>query len=427
MKRPNILLITTDQQRFDALRCNGNPDILTPNLDKLAAQGVNFERYYVQNPVCMPSRVSFLTGQYPGTLGITHMGVPVPPDTITLPRLLRNYGYRSANLGKLHFLPHANRDHREIHPDYGFDQLEISDEPGPYEDAYRAWVRAQSPDQMTRSAVAAGQELVAAAKGRLSLVEGRFGDVEAIVGKHGGKVDGFVLDIGVSSMQIDTVERGFSFRSDGPLDMRMGTRGSTAADVVNQLKIGDLARIFNFLGEERQAGRIARAVVTRREQKPFTGTLDLARVIGKVVGRSPKDKIDPATRSFQALRIFVNDELGELARALVAAEKILRPGGRLVVVSFHSLEDRIVKRFLRDRSSASGGSRHLPDVGPASETFASRNRAVGAGEAESSQNPRARSARMRVALRTHEPARPADETFSFAGLPSLADLPSTGD
>ena len=148
MKRPNILIITTDQQRFDALGCNGNPDIQTPNLDKLAAQGVNFERYYVQNPVCMPSRVSFLTGQYPGTLGITHMGVPVPPDTITLPRLLRNYGYRSANLGKLHFLPHANRDHRERHPDYGFDQLEISDEPGPYEDAYRAWVRAQAPDQM---------------------------------------------------------------------------------------------------------------------------------------------------------------------------------------------------------------------------------------------------------------------------------------
>ena len=148
MKRPNILWITTDQQRFDALRCNGNPDIQTPNLDKLAAQGVGFERFYVQNPVCMPSRVSFLTGQYPGTLGITHMGVPVPPDTITLPRMLRNYGYRSANLGKLHFLPHANRDHREIHPDYGFDQLEISDEPGPYEDAYRAWVRAQNPDQI---------------------------------------------------------------------------------------------------------------------------------------------------------------------------------------------------------------------------------------------------------------------------------------
>ena len=148
MKRPNILLITTDQQRFDALRCNGNPDISTPNLDKLAAQGVNFDRFYVQNPVCMPSRVSFLTGQYPGTLGITHMGVPVPPDTVTLPRLLKNYGYTSANLGKLHFLPHANRDHRETHPDYGFDRLEISDEPGPYPDAYRAWVRAQAPDQM---------------------------------------------------------------------------------------------------------------------------------------------------------------------------------------------------------------------------------------------------------------------------------------
>ena len=148
MKRPNILLLTTDQQRFDALGCNGNRDIQTPNLDKLAAQGVNFERYYVQNPVCMPSRVSFLTGQYPGTLGITHMGVPVPSGTVTLPRLLKNYGYRSANLGKLHFLPHANRDHREVHPSYGFDQLEISDEPGCYNDAYRAWVARKAPEYL---------------------------------------------------------------------------------------------------------------------------------------------------------------------------------------------------------------------------------------------------------------------------------------
>ena len=148
MKRPNILILYTDQQRFDALGCNGNSDLQTPRLDALAREGVNFERYYVQNPVCMPSRVSFLTGQYPGTLGITHMGVPVPENTATLPRYLRNYGYRCANIGKLHFLPHANRDHRAVHPAYGFDQLEISDEPGCYNDAYRAWVERRAPDQL---------------------------------------------------------------------------------------------------------------------------------------------------------------------------------------------------------------------------------------------------------------------------------------
>ena len=148
MKRPNILILYTDQQRFDALGCNGNCDIQTPRLDEMAREGVNFERYYVQNPVCMPSRVSFLSGQYPGTLGITHMGVPVPENTVTLPRYLHNYGYTSGNIGKLHFLPHANRDHREIHPSYGFDCLEISDEPGCYADAYRAWVARRAPDQL---------------------------------------------------------------------------------------------------------------------------------------------------------------------------------------------------------------------------------------------------------------------------------------
>lgn len=148
MRRPNILLLITDQQRWDALGANGNPDIQTPHLDRLAAQGVNFDHCFVQNPVCMPSRASLLTGQYPGTLGITHMGVPVPPETVTLPRLVRNAGYTSANIGKLHFLPHANRDHRTPHPGYGFDQLEIADEPGPYDDAYRAWVRRVAPDQL---------------------------------------------------------------------------------------------------------------------------------------------------------------------------------------------------------------------------------------------------------------------------------------
>ncbi len=148
MTRPNILILYTDQQRWDALGANGNAEIITPNLDGLAARGANFSRHFAQNPVCMPSRVSMLSSRYPSTLGITHMGVPVPEDLMTLPRLLKQYGYRTANIGKLHFLPHANRDHRLPHPDYGFDQLEIADEPGVYEDAYRAWVRRQAPDQM---------------------------------------------------------------------------------------------------------------------------------------------------------------------------------------------------------------------------------------------------------------------------------------
>ena len=148
MKRPNILILYTDQQRWDALGANGNPDIVTPNLDKLASEGVNFTHHFVQNPVCMPSRISLLSGRYPSALGITHMGVPVPENIVTLPRILKQYGYRSANIGKLHFLPHANRDHRLPHPAYSFDHLEIADEPGVYEDAYRAWVRRKAPEQM---------------------------------------------------------------------------------------------------------------------------------------------------------------------------------------------------------------------------------------------------------------------------------------
>jgi arylsulfatase len=148
LKRPNILLLYTDQHRWDALGCNGNAEIHTPSIDALAAGGVTFTRHFAQHPLCMPSRASRLTGQYPSRLGITEMGAPVPQDAITLPRMLKPYGYFSANLGKLHFLPHANRDHREAHPDYGFDQLEVSDEPGPYEDAYRAWVRRRAPEYL---------------------------------------------------------------------------------------------------------------------------------------------------------------------------------------------------------------------------------------------------------------------------------------
>lgn len=150
MKRPNILILQTDQQRWDALGANGNAEVKTPNLDRLASEGVNFAHHFVQSPVCMPSRVSFLTGQYPSTLGSLKNGVPVPEDAITLPRIIRNYGYICGNVGKIHFLPHANRDHRNIHPDYGFHHIEISDEPGPYEDVYRAWVRRKAPDQLAR-------------------------------------------------------------------------------------------------------------------------------------------------------------------------------------------------------------------------------------------------------------------------------------
>jgi len=153
MQRPNILILYTDQQRWDGVHANGNPDIVTPHLDALAAQSCNFDHCFVQNPVCMPSRISFLTGQYPGTLGITHMGVPVPPEIQTLPKILGTAGYTSANIGKLHFLPHANRDHRQVHPRYGFDHLEVADEPGSYEDAYRAWVRRKDPTQLPHISV----------------------------------------------------------------------------------------------------------------------------------------------------------------------------------------------------------------------------------------------------------------------------------
>ena len=153
MKRPNILLIYTDQLRWDALGCNGNPDVQAPNLDALAEQGTNFSHCFVQNPLCMPSRASFLSGQYPSALGITHMGVPVPEDVPVLPHYLSPAGYETANIGKLHFLPHANRDHREPHPSYGFDALEVSDEPGVYEDAYRAWARARDPQQLKHLSV----------------------------------------------------------------------------------------------------------------------------------------------------------------------------------------------------------------------------------------------------------------------------------
>ncbi|BCH31833.1 ribosomal RNA small subunit methyltransferase H [Mesorhizobium sp. L-8-10] len=270
-------------------------------------------------------------------------------------------------------------------------------------------------------AVATGRALEAEAGGKLRLVEAPFSELD----QHVEAVDGVVLDIGVSSMQLDQAERGFSFRADGPLDMRMAQAGPSAADVVNRFKAGDLARIFGFLGEERHAGRIARMIEKRRETKPFARTLELADAIETFIGRNPKDKIHPATRVFQALRIFVNDELGELARALLAAERALKPGGRLAVVTFHSLEDRIVKRFLADRSSSPAGSRYLPETQAVVPTFEKARKPVVPSEAEVAANPRARSARLRSAVRSAAPARAAD--LSDFGLPNLPEIRMPGE
>ncbi|KQU76346.1 ribosomal RNA small subunit methyltransferase H [Aminobacter sp. DSM 101952] len=270
-------------------------------------------------------------------------------------------------------------------------------------------------------AIAAGRELEAQSGGRLRLVQAPFSSLD----EHVELVDGVVLDIGVSSMQLDQAQRGFSFRADGPLDMRMAQAGASAADVVNRFKAGDLARIFGFLGEERHAGRIARMIESRREKRPFERTLDLADAIETHIGRAPKDKIHPATRVFQALRIYVNDELGELARALFAAERALKPGGRLVVVTFHSLEDRIVKRFIADRSSAPSRSRYMPELDVIATTFTKAGNALGPSDAETAVNPRARSAKLRAAVRTS--VAPRGEDFSIFGLPKLPDVNQSGE
>jgi 16S rRNA (cytosine1402-N4)-methyltransferase len=272
------------------------------------------------------------------------------------------------------------------------------------------------------AAIAAGQALVAAHKDRLILRQGRFSRLDKLANDAGySTVDGVVLDVGVSSMQIDTAERGFSFQKSGPLDMRMGAEGLSAADVANTFARGDLVRIIGILGEERQASRIAGAIEKRRLEKPFDDTLDLAHVIEATIGRHPRDKIHPATRTFQALRIFVNRELDELADGLLAAERVLRPGGRLVVVSFHSLEDRIVKRFLADRAAQAPASRHAPQGIDVPLTFErSIRNAVAATAEEAEANPRARSARLRAAVRTDAPARAADR--SVFGLPDFSSI-----
>ncbi|UEM02164.1 16S rRNA (cytosine(1402)-N(4))-methyltransferase RsmH [Skermanella rosea] len=258
------------------------------------------------------------------------------------------------------------------------------------------------------AAVAAGSALAEEFPRRLNVIEGPFGRMDALLREAGvEEVDGVTLDLGVSSPQIDDPARGFSFRADGPLDMRMGNHGMTAADAVNSLGETELADVIYRLGEERMSRRVARAIVAARAEEPIDRTARLADIVRRVVPKS-RDGIDPATRTFQALRLYVNDELGELDRGLAASERLLRPGGRLAVVSFHSLEDRQVKEFLRRRSGNSPApSRHAPveRTAEAAPTFRLISRKpVTPGDTELVNNPRARSARLRAAERTKAPA-----------------------
>lgn len=258
------------------------------------------------------------------------------------------------------------------------------------------------------TAIARADEMKIRYGARFIFVEGCFGDALELVRQAGfHQVDGFVLDIGVSSMQIDDAARGFSFRFDGPLDMRMARTGETAADIVNTYREEDIANIIYQYGEERHSRKIARRIVAAREQAPILTTAQLADIVRAAIPRSPKDKIDPATRTFQALRIAVNDELGELSRALNTAEHLLKSSGRLVVVSFHSLEDGIVKSFLYERSGKTpSASRHVPSAQSSLlPTFSLPFRKpVEASPAESDLNPRSRSAKLRAAHRTDHPA-----------------------
>ncbi|MGM4932606.1 16S rRNA (cytosine(1402)-N(4))-methyltransferase RsmH [Tardiphaga sp. 619_E2_N8_5] len=271
-----------------------------------------------------------------------------------------------------------------------------------------------------RTAIAGGFDLVDASDGRLTLVEDRFSNLTDVCAAQGEPlVDGVVMDVGVSSMQIDQAERGFSFRFDGPLDMRMSQHGPTAADVVAKASEADLANIIYIFGEERHSRSVARAIVAARKEADIETTKQLVDIVQKVVWAKPGE-IHPATRTFQALRIFVNAELDELHTALAAAERVLKPGGRLSVVSFHSLEDRIVKNFMTERSKTGGGSRHLPEVAQSRPRFSLVNkRPITAGEDELKANPRARSAKLRGAERTDAPAQDAGP---LPGWPTLASV-----
>jgi 16S rRNA (cytosine1402-N4)-methyltransferase len=260
-------------------------------------------------------------------------------------------------------------------------------------------------------AVARGYRLAQGYAGRLVIVEGRFGDMVRLLGPvAAGPIGGIAFDLGLSSIQLDTSARGFSFRFDGPLDMRMSGAGQDAAELVATLPEGELSELIAAFGEERFARRVARAIVAARRRAPIRRTLELAAIVRGAVPR-PEPGLDPATRTFQALRVAVNDELGELDRGLVAAEELLMPGGRLAVVSFHSLEDRRVKDFLRMRSGgAPRRSRHEPTAETPPPSFRLlHRRATAPGAAEIAQNPRARSARLRAAERTAAAAWGADQ------------------
>jgi 16S rRNA (cytosine1402-N4)-methyltransferase len=254
-------------------------------------------------------------------------------------------------------------------------------------------------------AIANGAAMVVEYADRLTLHPHRFSQMVGALAEAGvARVDGVVMDIGVSSMQLDQAERGFAFSHDGPLDMRMSQAGESAADFLNTADADRIADVLYLYGEERQSRRVARAIVAAR---PLETTGDLARVVRKALGHKPHDKKDPATRSFQAVRIHVNGELDELEQGLFAAETLLGEGGRLAVVSFHSLEDRIVKRFLRDASSAPAASRHLPQVEAFIPAFTRVSKAIRPTEAEIARNPRARSSVLRHALRSAAPVREA--------------------
>lgn len=276
------------------------------------------------------------------------------------------------------------------------------------------------------TAIRAGADLATASGGRLTLIEAPFGDMlDALAARGIDAVDAVVFDLGVSSMQLDRPERGFSFRLDGPLDMRMGAEGLSAADLLASLPERALADILYAYGEERRSRAIAAAILRRRADSPIATTRELADIVISVLGRGKPGEAHPATRSFQALRIAVNRELEQVADGLFAAERLLVPGGRLAVVSFHSLEDRIAKTFLAERAKTSAGSRHLPAIETRQPSFRSITRkAVEPSDAEIVANPRARSAKLRAAERTTASTHPADA--DALGIVPLAALTRAG-
>jgi 16S rRNA (cytosine1402-N4)-methyltransferase len=255
---------------------------------------------------------------------------------------------------------------------------------------------------------------------RLELVQGNFAQMD----KYASDLDGVVLDLGVSSMQLDRAERGFSFMRDGPLDMRMSQDGMSAADIVNTAEESDLADILYQYGEERASRRIARNIVRARADAPIETTLRLAGIIERSLPRPKPGQSHPATRSFQALRIAVNDEYGALVEGLDAAERALRPGGQLAVVTFHSVEDRMVKRFFAEKSGGGGGSRYAPEIIREAQFEIKTRKAIGPDDEELAENPRSRSARLRVGVRTAAPAQPVDRRA--IGMPVLAPKTAKG-